>query len=296
MRKINPQTLCHFFCLTLALFCAPQAAAKIVEEVIDLPVEVKDMYGHTFKQTIKVTLFFENTKSSLSPFIVLNHGRSAYDAGRAKMGRARYTEQAKYFVSKGFVVLVPTRVGYGVSGGEDVEYSGKCEFRDYPPAYEAAAQQTLRVIEYAKTLVYVNPKIGIVIGQSFGGATAIAIAAKNPPEILAAINFAGGGGGNPDTRPQNPCSESMLKKLFANYGITARIPTLWLYSENDKYFGTGKPHDWFNAFTENGGKGKFVRLPPLPAELGPDGHATFTRNPSVWRPHVEEFIRSLSTN
>lgn len=39
---------------------------------------------------------------------------------------------------------------------------------------------------------------------AFGRATAIAVAAKGAPGVLAAINFAGGGGGNPLTQPQQP--------------------------------------------------------------------------------------------
>lgn len=267
--------------------------AKIIEKVVDLPVEVKNIYGQTFKQTIKVTIFMENTKSALSPFMILNHGRAAHEADRIKLGRAKYTENAKYFVSKGFIVFVPTRVGYGVSGGNDVEYSGDCNFRDYPPAYEAAAQQTLKVIDYAKSLIYVNPNKGVVVGQSFGGATAIAVAAKNIPGVIGAVNFAGGGGGNPETRPGNPCRPDLMKKLFEQYGGSTKIPTLWLYSENDKYFGKNYPQEWFKGFADKGGVGKFIQLPPLPSVLGEDGHATFTRNPEAWRPVFEEFLKSL---
>lgn len=66
-------------------------------------------------------------------------------------------------------------------------------------AYEVAATTTLDVMAYAKQQSYVDPGRIVVLGQSYGGMTAITVAAKNSP-LIAVINFAGGGGGNPETR------------------------------------------------------------------------------------------------
>jgi len=275
--------------LLLLAFAQP-GAARLLEEVIELPATVANVRGQSISHPIKVTIFRDDAAAK-SPFLVLNHGRPAKPEDFAKMGRQRYTDNSKYFVAKGFAVFVPTRIGYGVTGGEDVEYSGGCQERNYPPVYEAAAQQTLNVMAHARTLPYVDGSRGLVVGQSFGGATAIAVAAKSPAAVVAAVNFAGGGGGNPVSRPGDPCRADLLEKLFASYGSTARIPTLWLYSENDKYFGKQHPRSWFKVFQEKGGRGEFVQLPPLPAELGEDGHASFTRHPSAWRPAFEAFLR-----
>ena len=273
--------------LFLALLAAAQpGAARVVEEVIELPVTVANMRGQSVSRAIKVTIFRDDAAAS-SPFLVLNHGRPAKFEDFAKLGRVRYSENSRYFVARGFAVFVPTRIGYGATGGEDVEYSGACSARKYPPVYEAAAQQTIKVMEHARTLPYVDSARGIVLGQSFGGATAIAVAAKNVPGVLAAVNFAGGGGGNPTGRPQNPCRPDLLTQLFAGYGATARIPTYWLYSENDQYFGNEHPQHWFKAYLAAGGRGEFVQLPPY----GEDGHGSFSKNPAAWRPAFEDFLR-----
>jgi pimeloyl-ACP methyl ester carboxylesterase len=105
----------------LIMLSAPLANSEIVEEIITLPVLVKNIYGGEFKQEIVVTIFRENSRAK-SPWLVLNHGRPS--SGALQMGRQRYSQNSKYFVEKGFLVLVPTRVGYGPSGGPDVEYSG----------------------------------------------------------------------------------------------------------------------------------------------------------------------------
>ena len=127
-----------------------------------------------------------------------------------------------------------------------------------------------------------------MVGQSFGGTTAIAVAAKNIPGVTAAVNFAGGGGGAPDRRPERPCREDLLAGLFTSYGATARIPTLWLYSENDRYWGKQAPRAWFEGFVARGGSGRFVQLPPYKT----DGHPSFTGNPAAWRPVLEQWLRA----
>lgn len=285
LRSIRP------FAAALALLLASASAchARIVEEVLDLPVTATDLYGKTTSQTIKLTVFRDDERPA-SPFLVLNHGRPAMPIEFPQMGRVRFAENSKYFVRLGFAVFVPTRIGYGVSGGEDVEYSGRCSRKHYPPAYEAAAQQVLGVIALARSLPYVDPARGVVVGQSFGGAISIAVAAKGEASVVAAINFAGGGGGNPVDRPGNPCSPELLADLFASYGPGAKIPTLWLYSPNDRFLGDRYPKTWFDAFVANGGHGEFVQLPVLQPPLGEDGHSSFSRNPAAWRPPVERFL------
>jgi len=276
-------------CGALALL-ATSGFARNVEEVADLPVKVKNAYGRELSPSIKITVFRDDERAR-SPFLVLNHGRPAQPADFAKMGRQRFTDNSRYFVSRGFAVFVPTRLGYGETGGEDVEYSGACMQKNYPPAYEAAAQQVLAAIEYARAQAYVDPGRGVIVGQSVGGATAIALAAKNPAGVVAVVNFAGGGGGDPVGRPGNPCRADLIERLFASYGASARVPALWLYSENDKYWGKALPHEWFDAFRKKGGVGEFVQLPALPPSLGQDGHLSFTRNAEAWRSALEDFLR-----
>ncbi len=271
--------------LVAVLLLPVAAAAKTVSHVVDVTVTVKNIYGREFTQPIKVTIWRDDRRAR-APLLILNHGRSGNPEAQKALGRAAYTENSRYFVSKGFVVAVPTRVGYGVSGGEDVEYSGTCSQKNYPPVYEAAAQQTLRVLEYVGKLPYVDASRWLAVGQSFGGTTAITLAAKNVEGLAGAVNFAGGGGGEPQRRAGEPCRPDLMRDLFASYA-TAKLPTLWLYSENDQYMGKRYPREWFDAYVARGGRGRFVQLPPH----GEDGHGSFTRNPGAWRPAFDEFLR-----
>ena len=267
---------------------ALDAQAALIEAVVQIPVEVTDQHRSPHQQQITVTIFRDDAREK-SPFLVLNHGRAGTAAERLQAGRVRYTAISEYFASAGFAVFVPTRVGYGVSGGPDVEDTGLCNNRDYPRGFEAAARQTLAVLEYAKRQPYIDVTRGLLVGQSFGGATTVALAAKNLEGVKGAINFAGGSGGNPTGRPENPCSPALLARTYADYGKSAKTPMLWLYSENDRYWGKEFPRDWFERYIKQGGNAQFV---PLPAS-GRDGHGSFTSNPKAWKPHVEEFFKSL---
>ena len=262
------------------------AEAALVEQVFEVPVTVKSIYDQVYTHNIQVTSWRDDSREK-APFLILNHGRPATAANFAKMGRQRYPENSQYFVSLGFVVFIPTRVGYGAIGGEDVEYSGNCQGKIYEPVFRAAATQILAVLEHAKTLPYVDVSRGLVVGQSFGGAAAIAVASMNPSGVVGAVNFAGGSGGDPANRPENPCRPDLLQKVFAAYGKTARVPMLWLYSENDRYWGKLLPKKWFDAFVSAGGQATLVPLPPYKD----DGHPSFTGNRAAWTVAFEEFLK-----
>lgn len=278
-------------CLSLGiagvLLCAGTAYARIVEEQIDVPVHVQDRFGKHVAQDIRVTVFHDDAVPAPYAVVVLNHGRATSAEQRAAMGRARYSEASRWLAQRGFLVAVPTRIGYGVSGGEDVEDSGACNRRQYEPAYRAAADQTLRVVEAMLQRPDVRKDRTVLIGQSFGGATTLAAASLQPTGLVAAINFAGGGGGDPERHPGDPCSAERMGKLYASYAPTIPVQTLWVYTENDLFFGAEHPRRWAQAFREAGGRVEFVQFPPH----GKDGHSLFAQFPAVWQPVVADYLR-----
>lgn len=276
------------FATSLTGLLGTSAQAKLLETTIKVPVKASNAYGKVTVQDAVVTLFVDDAAPKPYPIALINHGRAAHAEQRAKMGRSTAITNARWLASMGFMVVVPTRLGYGVTGGDDVEDSGDCKAKNYPPGYEAAATQTLQVLAAVRLRPDVLPDRTLVLGQSYGGTTAVAVAAKNPPGVLATLNFSGGGGGNPETQPQQPCGPNRLKSMFATYGETARIPTLWVYTENDQWMGAIYPREWFEAFKAKGGVGEFVQFPPN----GKDGHGLFTQDPDVWRPKVLEFLRA----
>ena len=265
---------------------AQNRAAEIYEATDSLTVQVKDLYQREMTGTVVVTSFKPNGNGPF-PILILNHGRSGTD--RSQPARFRYTQQARFFIKHGFAVFVPTRIGYGELGvNPDPEDSGDCNRKNYAPMADAASSQVMAVLAFAKQQSYVDAKRVVVVGQSVGGYTAMATAAKNPDGLVAAINFAGGAGGNPQTRPGDPCEGFKLEKMYADFGNTSKVPTLWIYTENDQYFGPRYSKAWHQAFVKSGGQAEFSLLPAFAA----DGHTLFTAGAPLWEPIVTRFLET----
>ena len=260
-------------------------AADIGETVIAIPVlaEGKPTGGYMVG-----TLYKPNGDGPF-PFVILNHGRATSAVERAKVQRWRYVEQSRWLVRRGFVVIVPTRRGYGGTGGADVENSYACSNPWYRESLAGGVESVLSAIEYAKGLPFANPKRFIVMGQSVGGYVAVGIAAANPEGLAAAISLAGGQGGAPDSHPGIPCAPDKLTRVFAEAGKTARVPMLWIYTENDQYFNPEISRAFHKAFAESGGNAEYKLLPPF----GNDGHTLFVRGGEIWQQVVGEFLDKL---
>ncbi len=72
-------------------------------------------------------------------------------------------------------------------------------------------------------------------------------------------------------------------------GAAAKVPSLWLYSLNDRFWGPRLPHQWFRSFVAAGGKAQFVQLP----SFADDGHKSFAGNSTAWIPAFEAFLQEI---
>ena len=276
--------------LILFLFCN-SSFARIIEEIIEVPVSVSNSNftnNPKFEQKITVTIWRDDSVKK-SPYLLFSHGRAGTDQERGKFGRSSEKRNSEYFVSKGFTVILPTRIGYGVSGGPDADYSGACGNKNYLEARKVAIDQSKQVLNHVFDFSYIDRTKGIVVGQSVGGFTTIGLSAENISGLKGAINFAGGDGGDPIKSAEKPCGDYLIKDTFAKYGASNKVPTLWLYSVNDKFWGEQLPKDWFAAFQKAGGKGQFISLPAYKE----DGHSIFRGDLNAWKNDFEKFIKEI---
>jgi len=268
--------------------CALASGSPIVQQVFEVPVVLRAPGGSDASQSIAVVVVRDAGRKQ-GPFLVLEHGRQQDATRRRALGRVSYPANSAYFASLGFVVLVPTRAGYGITGGSDFESTGECGAKDYQAGLAPAVSETRQLLEFAAALPYVDRTRGLIVGESFGGMLAIAAATARLPGVLGAVNFSGGDGGDPLLHPGAPCQPDLLSQAFAAYGAGNRIPTLWMYSANDRFWGPAYPGQWFAAFRHAGGTGTFVALPAD----GNNGHFVFNHNALAWHGPFESFASGL---
>jgi len=180
------------------------------------------------------------------------------------------------------------RRGYGNSGGGYAENSGPCARRNYLIAASASAADLRAAIDAMSRRADVTTQGMIAVGRSAGGFASIALSADPPPGLAAVINFAGGRGSRADN---DVCDEAALVRAFATLGKTSRIPMLWVYAGNDKFFGPELAHRMHAAFTAAGGRAQLIDAPAF----GGDGHTLFSATgASIWTPMVDAFLREMN--
>jgi dienelactone hydrolase len=153
----------------------------------------------------------------------------------------------------------------------------------------AASDQVLATLDFAKTQPFVDATRWLVMGQSVGGLAAMATVGRQPAWLVGAVNFSGGAGGDPEKNPGNPCSPQQMASVFGAFGKAARLSTLWLYWQNDRYWGTDTPRRWHEAWAGAGGRAEFQSLPAL----GPDGHSGVSADMDHWVALVDDDLARL---
>ena len=232
------------------------------------------------------------------PVVIYSHGRSGTEVERARTRPPVMQSHVRYWLDKGFAVVAPIRPGYGETGGADREDSG-VRYDIFgncwgPPGFgraaAAARDAVLATLAWIRRQPWADASRIVLEGTSMGGLASIATAAVNPPGVMAYVNFAGGTGGDGSRAPGHSCGSADMQALMSIYGAMTHVPGLWLYAENDSYWGADWPRAWHRAFAAAGGAATFVMTDPVP---GRDGHALLARGASLWRAHVDRFLELL---
>jgi dienelactone hydrolase len=229
------------------------------------------------------------------PVLVYSHGRSGTPLERTHTRIPDVRSHVRYWLRKGFAVITPIRPGYGETGGTDREDSGvrldmfgNCwGYPTFDHAAEAAASALIATLKWLRDQPWADPNRVVLAGTSMGGLAAIATAAKNPPGVVAYINFAGGTGGDGTRAPEHSCDSAAMESLMRTLGRTNRVPGLWLYAQNDRYWGPEQPVAWYRAFTEGNDVTNLVVTGPVP---GSDGHQLLARGAELWMSPVDAFL------
>jgi dienelactone hydrolase len=231
------------------------------------------------------------------PLAVMNHGVSLDPQQRSFFPLVEFRDAAMWFARRGYMVVAPAGPGYGSAALDVPEqglfavfYSkiGQCENPNFHDAGLAAALLDKWIIDYMTEQKFAVPNSSIVIGQSAGGWGAIALSSQNLPSVKAIIAFAAGRGGRVGGKPNNNCNPDELVEATGDFGRTARVPMLWIYIENDTYFGPALSKRMHAAYTGAGGSAEYHLMPPF----GNEGHIFIDSPDSIpqWSPLVSQFL------
>ena len=231
------------------------------------------------------------------PLVVMNHGVSMNQRERGIFPLVEFRDAAMWFARRGYMVVAPSGTGYGAAALDDPErglYSlffskvGRCDNPNFRDAGHAVALIDKWIIEYMTDQKLIVPDNIIVVGQSAGGWAAIALSSENLPGVRAIVAFAAGRGGRVGGKPNNNCAPDRLVAQVGEFGRTARTPMLWIYIENDTFFGPELSRRMHEAYTGAGGNAEYHLLPPF----GSDGHFLVSSRDSLplWTPLVGAFL------
>ena len=202
------------------------------------------------------------------PLVVMNHGVSMNQRERSFFPLVEFRDAAMWFARRGYMVVAPSGSGYGAAALDEPErglYSlffskvGSCDNPNFRDAGRAVALIDKWIIEYMTDQKLIVPDNIIVVGQSAGGWAAIALS-----------------------------SENLLVTATSEFGRAARTPMLWIYIENDTFFGPELSRRMHEAYTKAGGTAEYHLLPPF----GNEGHFLVSSPDGLplWTPLVGAFL------
>jgi dienelactone hydrolase len=221
------------------------------------------------------------------PLVVINHGSDA--STREAVSMPVFYWLSRWFVARGYVVLVPQRRGHGATGGDFAEGRDSCSRPDHWAAAQTAADDIEAAVRFMSQQPFIDDRHVVVAGTSTGGWASLAVAGRSIPGVQLVVNFAGGRGGHAYGRPHAICAKDRLIETAGRLGERARIPTVWFYARNDSYFGPQLADAMAAAWQKAGGR---VNLKLLPA-YGADGHELVADRAS-WPLWETELARHLA--
>ena len=217
------------------------------------------------------------------PLVVISHGspRRITEPEKRDLDWADWI--ADDFARRGWAAATVLRRGYGASYGAVADSYGACNEPQFRAAGLTSTQDIVQAVRYFQKQAFVDPTRLLLVGVSAGGFGSIAAASLAPTGVVAVVNFAGGRG---SVSADVVCKPDELVEAYGDFGKTVRVPSLWIYSQNDHFFGPDLARRMFAAFKSSGAPGELIIAPPYQR----DGHNLIFGQP-IWRDAVYDFLK-----
>jgi len=259
-------------CLGASTAQTVELDAALNEAVVSVPKK------KVFALALETTLYLPDGAGPF-PVAVINHGK-AYGDPRFQ-SRYRPALAARYFLQRGYVVVVPMRQGFSKSEGSYIGVGCNIESNG-----EVQADDVQAALDYVNTQPWADSSRIVVAGQSHGGWTTLAFGARNYPGVKGLVNFAGG-------LRNDDCIgwQTTLARGASTFAKTTKAPSIWFYGDNDSFFNTATYRGMFEQYSAAGGKATLVAY----GNFGTDSHGMFAARAgaTIWQPEVDKFLESL---
>jgi dienelactone hydrolase len=252
---------------------APELDAALNESVVTV---VKK--GTLFSFELETTLYKPDGDGPF-PIVLINHGKAPGDP--RFQARYRPAIAARYFLQRGYAVVVPMRQGFSKSTGSyigvqcNVASNGRLQ-----------AEDVKAVLDYVVAQPWADRERILVVGQSHGGLTTLAFGTLNYPGVKGLVNFAGG------LRYDNCVGwKEALMGAAGSYARETRVPSLWFYGDNDSFFEPYVFRGMHEKYTAAGGQARLVAF----GTFGSDAHGMFGARAGarIWQPEVKKFLAAV---
>ena len=248
-------------------------SAPLNEKVLRLPGDPERPV------TLEVTLYTPPGNGPF-PLAVLNH--CATNAGPGNRGtRYRYTFNAYYFLSRGYAVALPMARGFTGSDGElvhdgcSLDAVGRENARDVRAVIAALGRQP-----------GIDPGRVVVVGQSFGGWTTMALGTMDVPGLRSLIGF------SPALRTSDcQWQDQAMISGARSFGAAAKYPSLWFYGDNDTVMPVATWHGVFSAYANGSKRAELVSV----GQFMEDSHQllSFPEGLAIWTPRADAFLTRI---
>lgn len=257
----------------IAVAQTPPGDSSLNEMVITVPKKVL-----MFTIDLEVTVFRPDGPGPF-PLVVVNHGKQEGDP--KFQPRYRPVSAARFFLARGYAVIAPMRSGFSRSGGQYI--GGGCNIESNG---RSQAEDVQSVLRWATEQAWADTSRVLILGQSHGGWTSLAMGSLNHPGVMGVINFAGG-------LRQTGCAdwEGGLARAAAAYGGQTRVPSLWFYGDNDSYFSPSTWRAMHDRYSAGNPRTELIAF----GRFGKDAHGMFgsRAGEAIWQGPTTRFMAAL---
>lgn len=262
------------------------AAQPLLVEETFLTVEIT---GETY--ALEALVSKELGRGPRLPIALITHGQSRDLDQRGAVTARAYMRTAREFARRGWLAVVVVRRGFGRSGSTQPYVLRNCRNGNYAAGLDEQTDDLEAAIKAISRRSDADPTRIIALGVSVGGAAVLNLASRQLNGLQAVINVSGGIRTSPQGEiTQETCKPEDLVTLFASIGRRSRLPSLWLYAENDSVFAPDYVRQLHEAYVGQGGRAEFHMFDPV----GTEGHDMFGHMDGMlrWIPALDRFLRA----